>query len=94
MNHAQINADIKFLWIRHLNVELRREDHEPMAAIFLDMNLLDRAGLHGAVGALERKRAAFAVAHPTDLGQLHAAVDIIDMFRFELRNTKAVSDVF
>ena len=94
MNHAQINADIKFLWIRHLNVKFRREDHEPMTAILLDVNLPDRAGLHGTVGAFECKRTAFAVAHPTDLGQLHAAVSIIDMFRLELRNAKAVSDIF
>ena len=62
--------------------------------ILLDVNLPNRAGLHGTVGAFECKRTAFAVAHPADLGQLHAAVDIIDMFRFELRNAKAISDVF
>lgn len=54
MNHAQINADIKFLWIRHLNVKFRREDHEPMTAILPDVNLPDRARLHGTIGAFER----------------------------------------
>ena len=77
-----------------LDFELNREDHEPVAAVLLDVNLLHDTRNERPVRTFESDGTRSAVSNPADLRELDSSVGIVDVFRSKLRKPKAVTDVF
>ena len=94
MHDADVDSNIERLHVGDLDFELNREDHEPVAAVLPDVNLLHDTGNEHPVRTLERDGTRSAVSNPTDLWELDSPVGIVDVFRSKLRNPKAVTDVF
>lgn len=93
VNHADVDADFRQLHLRRLDLELGREDDEPMSAVFVHVNLPDGALREGAVGIAKGDGTRLAVADPADLRELHPTVGVVDVRRLELRNPKTVAYV-
>ena len=94
MHDADVDSDIERLHVGGLDFELNREDHEPAAAVLLDVNLFHDTGNERPVRTLKRDGTRSTVSNPADLRELDSPVGIVDVFRSKLRNPKAVTDVF
>ena len=94
MRDADVDSDIERLHVGGLDFELNREDHEPAAAVLLDVNLFHDTGNERPVRTLKRDGARSTVSNPADLRELDSPVGIVDVFWSKLRNPKAVSDIF
>ena len=89
-----VDSDIERLHVGSLDFELDREDHEPVAAVLLDVNLFHDTGNERPVRTLERDGTRSAVSNPADFRKLDSPVGIVDVFRCKLRNPKAVTNAF
>ena len=94
MHDADVDSNIERLHVGDLDFELNREDHEPVAAVLPDVNLLHDTGNEHPVRTLELDGTRSAVSNPADLRELDSPVGIVDVLRSKLRNPKAVTDVF
>ena len=94
MHDADVDSNIERLHVGDLDFELNREDHEPAAAVLLDVNLFHDTGNERPVRTLKRDGTRSTVSNPADLRELDSPVGIVDVFWSKLRNPKAVSDIF
>ncbi len=93
VNHADVDADLRRLHLRRLDLELGREDDKPVPAVFVDVDLPNSALCQGTVRIPKGNGARLAIANPADLRKLDSAVGVVNIRSLELRDTKAITRV-
>ena len=67
VDHADVDADLRRLHRRRLDLELGREDDEPVPAVFVHVDLSNLALREGSVGIAKGDGPRLSVADPADL---------------------------